>query len=185
MEEERNYLLFLPLAMEDILYYILIAAGYALYSWLTRKRQPQPDMGTEPPAHEQGAPTKQMTFEELLREITQAKQESRQPQPAEAPVSDYEEEIEDEYEDLEEVELKRERPLYYEDYQKAKNIAFERPSLEETLRLEDVKVNFDRFSVFEQQRTRNLLEEYAGELRNPEGLKKALVLSEILNRKYF
>lgn len=171
--------------MEDILYYLLIGIGYALYSWLTRKRQPQPDMDAEPPVPQRGTTPKQITFEELLREITQAKQESQQPAPQEVSVLDYDDEIEDDYEDLEEAELKRERPLYYEDYEKAKSMAFERPSLEETIKLEDVKVKFDRFSVFEQQQTRNLLEEYAGELRNPEGLKKAFVLSEILNRKYF
>lgn len=171
--------------MEDILYYLLIGIGYALYSWLTRKRQPRPEMDAEPPVVRQGTPSKQVTFEELLREITRAKQESRQPQPTEVPVVDYDEEIEDEYQPLEETELKRERPLYYEDYEKAKSMAFQRPSLEETTRLEDVKVTFNRFAEFEQQQTRNLLENYTRDLQNLEGLKKAVVLSEILNRKYF
>lgn len=171
--------------MEDILYYILIAIGYALYSWATRKRRPQPETDSEPPVQRSGPPPRQITFEELLREITQAKEESRQTEATEVPVQDYDEEIEEEAEPLEEAELKRVRPLYYEDYEKAKSMAFHRPSLEETARLEDVKVDFDRFSVFEQQQSRNLLEEYTRDLHDTEGLKKAVVLSEILNRRYF
>ncbi|MCS6974939.1 MAG: hypothetical protein NZM13_10685 [Cyclobacteriaceae bacterium] len=170
--------------MEDILYYILIGIGYALYSWLTRKRHPQPVSDEEPPVLQKGPPPKQVTFEELLREITQARQ-AKQNEVAEAPVVDYDEEIEEEAGHLEEAELKSERPLYYEDYEKAKRIAFQRPSLEETARLEDVQVSFDRFDVFEQKQSRNLLEEYTSDLHHPEGLKKAFVLSEILNRKYF
>lgn len=140
-----------------------------------------------PPA---GSKPKPLTFEELLREITEAKlppqpaYETRRPEPARV---DYDEDLKDEEEDLEEVTYDK---RYKEDersntvYEEAKRQAFNRPSLEETLKVSDTNVQFGKFKVFEEQQKRNVLEDYTRDFQDPEGLRKAVVLSEILNRKF-
>ncbi|MDL5051536.1 hypothetical protein QQ054_36640 [Oscillatoria amoena NRMC-F 0135] len=185
--------------MDDkIIYYVIIGAIYVLYNWLKRKKQPQespPDF--EPPADQSSGQPQQkpkpLTFEELLREITEAKRpepepvaEYKQPQPAQQEYVDYEEDIEDEVEEQEggkAYDFRKEAT--YKEFEEAKRQAFYRKSLEETTRLEDVNVEFGRFKEFEKVQQRNLLEEYTRDLRDPEGFKKAVILSEILNRRHF
>lgn len=190
---------------DEILYYIIIGAVYVLYSWLKGKKQSgsappevnRPSAGQ--PARQASPPPKQLTFEELLREITEAKQPAPQQEstyhPSKQPKSeyvDYDEDIEDEIKNVEEArDLEDEEFDYgkkepvYDQYEQAKREAFYRPSLEETTRLEDVKMDFGRFKVFDKEQQRNLLEEYTRDLRDPEGLKKAVILSEIITRKHF
>jgi hypothetical protein len=141
---------------------------------------------------------KQMTFEELLREITEAKQKpTPPPPPALAPerrvpeVVDYDEDLGDEVEDLEvvQVDTRRQeeeasRKRYQTEYDAAKRQSFARASLEETLKLADTKIQFGKFKAFEHEQQRNLLKEYTKDLKSPDGLKKAFVLTEILNRKF-
>lgn len=134
---------------------------------------------------------KQLTFEELLREITEAKQpkppvyEPVQPRPTPAYV-DYDEQIGEEAQDLEDVNYNyRKKDKLYDDYEEAKRQAFLRPSLEETMNIKDTKVEFGKFRAFEQEKQRNLLEEYTKDFQDPEGFKKAVVMSEILNRKFW
>jgi hypothetical protein len=124
---------------------------------------------------------KQLTFEELLREITEAKEVTRAPAPE---YVDYDDDIEDEEKSLEMV------PAMDDDkstkiYEDAKKMAFNRPSLEETLKLSDVNTDFGRFAEFDKKATNTILTEYTKELRDPKGFKKAIILSEILNRKHF
>ena len=133
---------------------------------------------------------KPMTFEELLREITEAKQppqpsyETRRPEPK---YVDYDDDLKDEEQDLEEVIYNK---RYKEDeransvYEDAKRQAFNRPSLEETLRVSDTNVQFGKFKVFEEQQKRNVLEDYTKDFQDADGLKKAIVMSEILKRKF-
>jgi hypothetical protein len=132
---------------------------------------------------------KQLTFEELLKEITEAKQPSKpvyQPvQPKPGRYINYDEQIEDEEKDLEVIpESYRKKDTIYNTYEDAKRQAFYRPSLEETMNVRDTNVEFGKFKVFEQQVQRNLLEDYVRNFQDPEGLKKAVVMSEILNRKF-
>ncbi|GIV35677.1 MAG: hypothetical protein KatS3mg032_0056 [Cyclobacteriaceae bacterium] len=171
--------------MDDLLYYLLIGIGYVLYNWLTRKRMPMPDRQSTPEDAGNTAPKRQVTFEELLREITEAKEGKSPAGPTEVDVVDYDDVFTDQIETLEELTPSVESVQFNEEYEKAKNMAFNRLSLEETAKLEDTQVSFNRFSVFEHTSSRNLLEEYTADLRDSEGLKKAVVLSEILNRKHF
>jgi hypothetical protein len=203
-------------SMDDfkIWIYIIIGAIYVLSRLRKRPDQSPPETGhTTPPVRETNesrpsSPQKQLTFEELLREITEGKQaeEKRmyQPKPAdERPVYqpkpayveprkvqptayvDYDDDLKDETEDLEDVDYDyAKQNKLYEPYEDAKKQAFNRPSLEETMKVEDTIVKFSKFKVFEEQKGRNLLEEYTRDLRDPEGFKKALVLSEILNRRF-
>ncbi len=186
--------------MDDkILYYILIGAIYVLYNWLKRRKQSQENIpGNEGPVDEparQSQPKpKPLTFEELLREITEAKQpvpepqtEYERPEQSRYEPLDYDEDIEDEVskEEVEEKAYDFNKEPAYQQFEAAKQQAFYRKSLEETTRLEDVNVEFGRFKVFDSERQRSLVEIYTEDLRNPEGFKKALILSEILNRKHF
>jgi hypothetical protein len=63
-------------------------------------------------------------------------------------------------------------------------MAFERPSLEETMKVEDTVVTFGKFKEFEAQKERNLAAEYLQDFGDPEGIRKAVVMSEILKRKF-
>lgn len=185
--------------MDDkILYYVIIGAVYVLYNWLKRKKQshenpadyePPPGRSTSQP---QSKP-KQLTFEELLREITEAKQpvpepvtEYKRPEPARTEYVDYDDDIEEEIvEQKEEKAYDFRKESTYKQFEESKQEAFYRKSLEEITRLEDVKMDFGRFKVFDTAQERNLLEEYTKDLRDPEGFKKAVILSEILNRRHF
>jgi len=131
--------------------------------------------------HEVNKP-KQLSFEELLKEITESKQQ--QP-PREEPVVDYDENLEEEEKDLEDVEYDyRKQNKTYEIYEEAKKQAFHRPSLEETMKVQDTVVSFGKFKEFERGAETNLASEYLRYFHDPEGFKKAVVMSEILKRKF-
>jgi hypothetical protein len=144
----------------------------------------EPRFDPTPPVNKPRA----LTFEELLKEITEGKQPARpsiEPARPQRNVIDYDEDLEDEAQDLEDVQADyRKKDRIYADYEEAKRQAFYRPSLEETMNLKDTNVKFGKFKVFEGSQERNLLEEYLQDFRDPEGLKKAIVLSEILKRKF-
>jgi hypothetical protein len=173
--------------------YVIIGVIYFL-SRVLKKQEPQPskENRTPPPSNvnDRTRPTevpKQLTFEELLKQITEAKEAPKPvsvPEPSEV-VVDYDDELVDEAQDLEDVEYDyRKRDKLYEEYEEGKRAAFNRASLEETLRVQDTEVKFEKFKVFQQEKQRNLLEEYTRDFHDPEGLKKAFVMSEILNRKF-
>jgi hypothetical protein len=145
----------------------------------------------EPPASEDK--TKPITFEDLLREIQAAK--APQSRPASIPVAskkeapkqydfeDYDDELEEESKSLENAPSYAEDKIY-ETYENAKKSAFARASLEETLKVEDTEVKFGQFKEFSKSKSQSQAAEYAKELRNPKSFKKALILSEILNRRF-
>ncbi len=141
--------------------------------------------------------TKPLTFEELLKEITEAKQPQKPvyetvPQrpvyetlPKKGEYVDYDDQIGNEEQDLEDVNYKdKDRERAYNVYEEAKKQAFLRPSLEETLNVSDTNMSFGKFKEFDKQEERNLLQEYLIDFQNPDGLKKAFVMSEVLNRKF-
>lgn len=172
-----------------LLIYIVIGAIYVV-SRIIKKSGNQPgDISNEPehpvpPKTATSAKPRQLTFEELLKEISDAKTVQQTPsKPLSKPYIDYDDELEDEEKDLETVNYNRDDQIR-EVYEKAKKQAFERPSLEETLKLKDTEVKFGRFKAFEGENQRNLLQEYTRDFQDPEGLKKAFVMSEILNRKF-
>jgi hypothetical protein len=146
-----------------------------------RGRQAQAGQGTEKP--------RQMTFEELLREITEGKQAQPQaprPRPRQEPQYEtLEKDLGDEARSLERVDFdEAENARVFQKYEEAKSLALERRSLEETLKLEDTVVDFKRFEAFEKKKRRNVLQDYIKIIRNPESLKHAVVMSEILKRKF-
>ena len=72
----------------------------------------------------------------------------------------------------------------YEIYDNATRQAFARPSLEESMKLEDTIVRFKQFKGYENESKPSFLAEYIKELKDPKGFKKAFIMSEILNRRF-
>ncbi|SHG61417.1 hypothetical protein SAMN04488109_1083 [Chryseolinea serpens] len=174
--------------------YVIIGIVYLLSRLLKKrpdesKSQPMPPPKPAPRATPQApasTPQKSLTFEELLQEIATQKQQKPVPsQPR--PVAKYtpQQRVDDEAEDLEDVNYDyRQHDKVYETYEEAKRQAFNRPSLEETMRVEDTVVKFGKFKAFEQATERDLMAEYLKEFQDPEGFRKAFVMSEILQRKF-
>ena len=139
-------------------------------------QQRQPGRSSPPVA---SAPPKTLTFEDLLREITESKQTKQEP------VVDYDDELEEEAKDLEEVDYDyRKDNKVYETYEEAKKQAFFRPSLEETMKVENTVVSFGKFKEFERAAETNLAAEYLKDFGDLGSIRKAVVMSEILKRKF-
>jgi hypothetical protein len=176
--------------------YIVIGAIYFLSRLFKKQEQPTGE-SPEPQRPERRIPgqsgppptdaPRPMTFEELLREITEGKQaQKRPPQPVPQPeYESYEKDIVDEARSLEETNFEEtERATKWKAYEGIPASNIERRSLEETLRLEDTVVNFRKFDVFENKDQNRLSDDYIRILRNPQTLKQAVVMSEILKRKF-
>lgn len=124
---------------------------------------------------------KPMSFEELMREIMEAKTVP----PRQEPVVDYDEQIGEEERDLEDVNYdNRKDSAVVSAYERAKQEAFYRPSLEETMKVEDTVVSFGKFKEFEQRKESNLAEEYLNDFGDMDKVRKAVVMSEILKPKF-
>ncbi len=171
--------------------YFIIGIVYLL-SQFRKKQDDQPNEvpGPERPERQpqQRSQERQLTFEELLREITEGKTpqqpEPKRFQPEERYVS-YEDQLEEEGESLEEVGYSKARDAQaLAAYEEAKKHVSVRPSLEETMKLEDSDMTYGRFKAFGPDAQRSLLKDYLVDLNDAEGLKKAVVMSEILQRKF-
>lgn len=167
--------------------YIIIGIIY-LISQFRKKSEPQDENTGVPNAERNRAPGERpLSFEELLKEITQGKSPERKPVaanpiPQRPVVATYNEDEDEEERSIEKANQRyRTENRYYED---AKTLAFNRPSLEETMKHEDTDMRFGRFMEFEDNKVQNLATEYLEEFKNPTSLKKAIVMSEILQRKF-
>lgn len=182
--------------MRDLQFWIYVIVGVIyLISRARKKRQaaepvntPEPKLERrfEPANEKQAAPHKGLTFEELLREISEAKAPA---QPVVQPRSeyvDYDDDLEEEEQSLEEVkdDYRKKDSAFYNTYENAKIQAFNRASLEETMKLGDTNMKFGKFKEFEEEEGTNYLNEYLKDLKDPDGFKKAFVLSEVLQRRY-
>lgn len=182
---------------EKIIFYIVLGIVYFIFNALKKKKpedEPSPDRPQSRPKSDKPQP---VTFEELLREITegktekfpespvtQSKPEFRQPLPKPKPAYiDYDDDLEEEEKSLEKTNFDDERSN--QAYEEAKRMAFNRPSLEETMKLEEVNTTYGRFKEFDKKQEATVLSEYIKDLRDPKGFKKALILNEVLNRKHF
>lgn len=132
-----------------------------------------------------------LTFEELLREITEGKKRVQQPAPKPQPKApsrpayvDYDDDLEDEEKSLEDVDYDfGKKESAFEVFEKARKDALRDDTTEESKPAgEDIK--YGRFTEFRIGGKNTLLQEYVKELKKPSGFKRAIVLSEILNRKF-
>ena len=178
----------------DVQFWIYIIIGVIIFlSRLLKKPAQAPEESTDTRPPERRRPVhsgqttserpKQLTFEELLREITEGKQAQKPvPQPR---FETLEDDPGDEARSLEEVnyeEVENTRP--FKAYEGTKSPIFKHTSLEETMHLEDTVVDFGKFKVFENQKQKNILVDYVNIIRNPGALRQAVVMSEILKRKF-
>jgi hypothetical protein len=147
---------------------------------------PAPNPGKNQPGRVETPASPQMTFEELLREITEGKTVRKEKSVPEVSYESYEDVVADEEKDQEVIDKNgyRSEDKVVAAYEEAKRQAFLRPSLEETMDLKNTDVTYGRFKGFEKEVQRNLLQEYMIDFKDPEGLKKAVVMSEILQRKF-
>ncbi len=175
--------------------YIVIGVIYFLSKLLKKSEQPPEKTQDNRPERRPAAETvqtgtdrpKKLTFEELLREITEGKQPEKpvfQPAP-QRKYENFDDDLKDEAQSLEEINYdERNDNKVYKAYEDAKSRVFQRSSLEETMRLTDTVMDFGKFKIFEEEKKRNLSDDYIKIFRNPEGLKQAVVMSEILKRKF-
>ena len=184
--------------MRDVQFWIYVIAGIIyLISRARKKRQASEPVNAPEPKSErrfqqsepQSVPQKGLTFEELLREISEAKAPAK-PEPVvvqpKSEYVDYDDDLEEEEQDLEDVsgDYRKKDRAFYDTYEEAKRQAFNRPSLEETVKLKDTDMKFGKFKEFAEEAESNPLNDYLKELKDPEGFKKAFVLSEVLQRRY-
>lgn len=198
----------------QIWFYVIVGIIYVISRAFKKKPEeaapPRPSHQNRPnqPAGRSAQGGKTMTFDELLREIAESKK------PASAPSStprtsaynkpsvtrptstakptyvDYDDDLQDEEQDLEDVNYNYRKDKTYEAYNTGKKSAFNRPSYDDAYEdapklgeLTESVLKFGRFEEFGRKK-KKLASKYAKELTQPGGFKKALVLSEILNRKY-
>jgi hypothetical protein len=131
---------------------------------------------------------KPVTFEELLREIQATK--TPEPQASLPPAKtvayeDYDDDLEEEEKDLERTDYDYQSDdKTFQAYEKAKQEAFVRPSLEDTMKLQDTEIKFGQFKGYQQVGEWVPTTNYAREFQDPESFKKAFIMSEILKRKF-
>lgn len=187
--------------MDDLQFWLYVIIGVIYLITQVRKKAKQSQdipadkpVSRKPHAPEPGwnsetaAPTptsKPISFEDLLREITEAKTGKAEPEydPFE-PEEDYYDEPRQAPRTSEVTDFKK--PEYtYSAYEEAKTRDYASLSLEESLKLEDVDVKYGKFREFETETQANLLDLYTKDLRDPEGLKKAVILTEVLSPRHF
>jgi len=177
-----------------IIFWIVVGIIYLLSKARGKqKKQFDAPMDRSEPTPE----AKPISFEDLLREIQEAKNPkppleqkpvAQQPSSSRLPKPyDYQ----DFDDDLEEEEKKQPvKPDYKSDdqiygiYEEAKKQAFIRPSLEETMKVEDTIVRYDQFQNYKKEKLKAPGMTYLNEFNDPEGFKRAFIMSEILNRKF-
>lgn len=175
--------------MDDFKIIVWIIIGL-IYLFSRNKKKDQPVRRPRTAQNQQDTEVQEpapKSFEELLREIEGMKRPAAPPPPPRQPepvLVDYDEEIPEKRVDYDETLPDFRKEETYLTYEKARAEAFARPSLEETVKLEDTIVRFKQFKGYEKESKRNVLQEYLKELKDPEGFKKAFLLSEILRPKF-
>ncbi len=174
--------------MDNIQFWIWLIVIIVTFIARAKKKKPEGDptsFGGEPIDRRASPVDKPISFEDLLREI----QASKAPQPA--PITNKKQEYVDYDDELEEEAVservdysKRDQDNTFQTYERAKQDAFNRASLEETMKIEDTVVRFGQFKGYQQDKEVNVLAEYVKDLQDPAGFKKAFILSEVLNRKF-
>lgn len=195
--------------------YVLIAVIYVISKAMKKGRQKQEqappptrrvDRGTDQPS--ESLPP--LSFEELLREITEGKKKQRQPappqpQPKQVKIPSYEESKPAyvDYDDDIEPEIKTSERVNYDEettrqvYDRARREATLKSSLDtlhsdiqgrkSSLRTLESSLGSTKPDKFESSRMgdkHSLVAAYLKELRTPTGMKKAVVLSEVLKPKF-
>lgn len=181
---------------EKIIFYIILGIVYFIFNALKKKKADDQANDPPPPARPDGHKPQPVSFEDLLRELTEGKTrqetspteqrqfDQRPPVSRQQPAYvDYDDDLEEEAKSLEKVSFDDERSN--KAYEEAKKMAFYRPSLEETMKIENVDTTFGRFKEFDSKQEKSPLADFVKDLRDPKGFKKAFILSEVLQKKHF
>jgi len=184
-----------------VIFWIIIGLIY-FFTKLKKKNPstPSPEEESYNPSQGRSAePAKPpITFEELLREIQGTKTEQTEAKPVlydtpqtaldspkHSDYQDYDDDLDTEEKDLEDAGYDyKKQDTIYNTYEQAKSQAFERPSLEESMKLEDTVVKYGQFKGYQQVSHTGFLTEYIKELKDPKGFKKAFIMSEIIQRRF-
>jgi hypothetical protein len=179
----------------DFQFWITVIVVVVMFIARAMKKAPKTDEYQGPSDTGNDSPDKPISFEELLREIQQTKTppvsrtEPAPPlksmPPARSYDLDYDEEIGEEEQDLETIPTRRSADdQSTEIYETAKQQAFQRKSLEETMKLADTEMKFSHFKGYEEAPRSSVASDVLKDFRDPEGFKKAFIMSEILKRKF-
>ncbi len=175
---------FVTFASMDVQFWIWLAI--IAVSFIARALKKKPEDSPSSSGQPRQEPLGPVSFEELLKEIQAAKT----PKPKVEQVKK-----EEEFVDYREVARQQQivfektvpeyvPSIYTNDvYEKAKADAFLRPSLEETMKLEDTVVRYNRFKGYKKEEGKEGLN-YLENLFEKEKLKQAFVLNEVLMRKF-
>jgi hypothetical protein len=171
-----------------ISFWIWLAVVVISFLVRANKKKPQeqlPDTREDTGSQRPEFNPKPVTFEELLKEIQASKVPAPQPVlPRKTEYIDYDDDLEKE-EDLEQTDYTyRNEDSIYQTYEKAKQDAFVKPSLEETLKLKDTDMTFGQFKGYQQAEQKNHGAEILKDFHDPEGFKKAFIMSEIMKTKF-
>lgn len=162
--------------MDDIIVYLIFIAFALLSRLLGKKKEPKgPPEGSGGGPAEPRRPQKTPSFEELLREFSG---EGEEKQPAPATHEKYEEE---EYDNYEEQYVRDEEAR--EVYNKSINQAKDLKTIDELVDYDKIKTKLDESSEPAEQKN-TLADQIRNQLKNPDEVKKAVIYSEILQRKY-
>lgn len=169
--------------MDNLQVWIYVIVG--LIYLIGRLRKKPQDVARQEGKQQQPTSTtgpRPLTFEELLREITEAKEPEYKPKPVQEFV-DYDDQIEEEKEP-QRTNYDSRKQESYATFEQSKYEAFNRLSYEDTLKLEDTDVRFGKFGVFEEDKTPSMGSIIAGDFSDIDKVKRAFIMSEIFNRKY-
>ncbi|UII26635.1 hypothetical protein LVD15_25630 [Fulvivirga maritima] len=157
---------------KEILIYIVFVAIAIISRVLKSSKKDKskaPKRTAERPASQNVEKTK--TFEELLREFT-GETTSSQPSPSKT--------FEAEFDDFDFEEEERVEETYRKSVNEAKNLK----TLDEQVDLEDIPTKSQYFKEYDQKEENSVANDILQSLKDPNGARKAVILSEILNRKY-
>jgi len=187
------------MAMEDFkwIFYVVVAIVY----FIAKSRNKKTAAPTSENQPQQASTSKPVTFEDLLKEIQQSKAPAPKPEPKpviayQPPPTpkyqpapkyvDYDDDVDKDEKDLEDVPYNyRDQDKIYETYEKAKKEAFNRPSLEETMKVEDTVVRYGQFKEYEKHVAPSVASTIAKDFKDKGNIRKAFILSEILNRRHW
>jgi hypothetical protein len=179
----------------DIEFWIYVAiVVLSILAQARRKKKQQEERDRQAPAESQTEPQpRPISFEDLLREIQEAKnpEPPARQEPARSPAgewADYETTFESEERSLEQNEREvAPQPAVaspYAAYEQAKADAFNHPSLEETMRVEDTVVRFGKFKGYERVEEKPAAAAIAEAFADFDQVKKAFIMGEVLRPRF-
>ena len=179
--------------MEDFKWIFYVLA--ALYFIFRARKKKSPESGSDSRSftpENQKQSSKPVTFEDLLKEIQQSKTSAPEVKRPSKPIYeqpkyvDYDDNLKEEEEDLEDVNHNyRDEDEIYKTYERAKSEAFNKPSYEDSeTNLKDSVIQFSHFKEYDNLSIPSEAHNIARELQNRDNIKRAIVLSEVLNRRF-